>query len=121
VVKYKEMPYAIRRRDGEQPAAERVRLSEIVREIQADLSYHQSWIRSESVAVAAAYDALVAETRSVAGLAMREAWLAEPITNDGQMNIGPQLVDVRSLKSFEEAYAATVTAHLTKLTPWWGR
>ncbi len=121
VVEYKEMPYAIRRRDGAQPAAERVRLSEIVREIQADLSYHQSWIRSECAAVAAAYDALVAQTRTVAGSAMRDAWLDEPITGDAQMNIGPELVDVRSLRDVEDAYAAAVAEHLKQLTPWWCR
>ncbi len=120
-VQYKEMPYAIRRRDRDDAGSERVRLSEVVREIQAELSYHQSWIRSESADVATAYDALVAETRTVAGTAMREAWLAEPITDDAQMNIGPDLVDVRGLKSFENAYTAAVTAHLERLPPWWCR
>lgn len=120
-VQYKEMPYATRRRDGGQEASERVRLSEIVRQIQAELSYHASWIRSESGAVATAYDALVAETRSVAGSAMREAWLAPPISTDAEMNIGPGLVDVRGLKRFEDAYTSAVEKHLLELTPWWCR
>ena len=120
-VSYKEMPYAVRRRDKNNLSLERVRLSEIVRGIQAELSYHQTWIRSESQAVATAYDALVMETRKVAGTAMRDAWNAAPITHDNQMNISPELVDVRGLATFEEDYTKAVTAHMAGLTPWWCR
>jgi len=120
-VRYKEMPYAIRRRDKNNLSSERVRISEIVREIQADLSYHQTWIRTESKNVADAYDRLVNETRNVAGTAMRDAWNAPAITHDAQMNIGPDVIDVLSLKTYEDAYTQAVAAHLHKLTPWWCR
>ena len=36
---YRELPYAVRRRRHDEPAAERVRLSETTREIQSRLSY----------------------------------------------------------------------------------
>lgn len=121
VAAYKEMPYAIRRRNAEEPGSERVRLSEVVREIQAELSFHQTWIRSESRSVADAYDALVSAARRVAGGAMREAWKVDPITTDAQMNIGPELVDLSELRPLEEAFTAATVQHLKELTPWWCR
>ena len=116
IAQYKEMPYAIRRRDKTNLPSERVRLSEVVRTIQADLTYHQTWIRSESESVGKAYDALVTETRKVAGIAMRDAWIAKPIVRDDQMNIGPELVDLRSLTPFEKAYTQAVSEHLAVIT-----
>ncbi len=52
---YKEMPYAIRRRWVDDPAAERIRLSETVREIQARLGHFKTWTALENVHVGAAY------------------------------------------------------------------
>lgn len=121
VAAYKEMPYAIRRRNADEPGAERVRLSETVREIQAELSFHQTWIRSESTSAADAYDALVSAVRRVAGGAMREAWTADPITTDAQMNIGPELVDLCELRPLEQTFTDATVQHLKALTPWWCR
>lgn len=121
VAAYKEMPYAIRRRNAQEPGAERVRLSEAVGEIQAELSFHQTWIRGESTTVADTYDALVTAARRVAGGAMRDAWNADPITTDAEMNIGPELVDLCELRPLEQAFTAATVQHLARLTPWWCR
>jgi hypothetical protein len=121
VAAYKEMPYAIRRRNAGERGAERVRLSEAVREIQAELLFHQTWIRGESTTVADTYDALVAAARRVAGGAMRDAWNADPITTDAEMNIGPELVDLSELRPLEQAFTAATVQHLARLTPWWCR
>src|SRR6476646_12030443 len=65
---YKEMAFAIRRRSSVDPAAERVRLSEALREIQHDISFHEAMIgRDPSDDVTTAYSQLVSETRKVAG------------------------------------------------------
>jgi hypothetical protein len=117
---YKEMPYAIRRRH-DLPADERLRLSEITREIQERLSYFVAWTAAESVAVGDAYAALVNELRKIAGGAMRDAWLTAPITDDAAMNIAPTIIDLSSLTSLEKAYAAAVREHLTAIAPWWAR
>jgi len=44
---YKEMAFAIRRRNTEDRASERVRLSEAMREIQKDISFHHALIGRE--------------------------------------------------------------------------
>lgn len=118
---YKEMPYAIRRRRHDLPADERLRLSEITREIQERLSYFVAWTAAESVSVGDAYAALVNELRKIAGGAMRDAWLTAPITDDAAMNIAPTIIDLSSLTSLEKAYAGAVREHLTAIAPWWAR
>ncbi len=118
---YKEMPYAIRRRRFDAAAEERVRLSETLREIQGNLSYHLAWTKIESAAVGAAYAELVQELRKTAGVAMRAAWEAPPIENDTAMNIPPAQIDLSALQPLETAYIAAVRAHLDTLKPWWSR
>ena len=118
---YKEMPYAIRRRHADQSADERVRLSEILREAQAQLAYHLAWTTLESPAVGDAYKNLVQHLRRTAGAAMHEAWEAPPITSDTQMNIPPAVIDLSELVQYETAYLNAVRAHLHELIPWWKR
>src|ERR1700758_4760779 len=52
---YREYPYVVRRRNSEQPAAERVRISEQIRETQERLNYYIAWTRAESADVGRAY------------------------------------------------------------------
>jgi len=118
---YKEMPHAIRRRRHDAPADERLRLSEITREIQERLSYFVAWTAAESITVGDAYAALVSELRKVAGGAMHEAWLAAPITDDASMNIPPTTIDLSSLKPLENSFATAVRNHLAAIAPWWAR
>jgi hypothetical protein len=87
VMAYREFPYAIRRRAATNPEDERVRLSEALRHVQERLSFHTVWIRVEDPRVAVAYEQLVTETRRVAGAAMHQAWMREPIMSDHEMNI----------------------------------
>lgn len=118
---YREYPYVVRRRNPEQPAAERVRISEQIRQTQERLNYYVAWTRAESAGVGQAYGELIRHARTTAGAAMRQAWNTPPITEDAAMNIAPGDIDLASLKTSEEAYTASVSAHLNKLTPWWAR
>jgi hypothetical protein len=115
VAAYKEFPYAIRRRRNDTPEAERVRLSDELRHIQAHLSYFTAWMRGEDAALAAAFDALVANLRRVAGKACHDAWLAPGATSDAAMNFPAGVVDLSALTSYEDAYIAAVKAHLDGL------
>ncbi|HEY5475387.1 MAG TPA: hypothetical protein VIK11_01615 [Tepidiformaceae bacterium] len=116
--RYRELPYAIRRRNADEPAEERARLSEVARDIQAELTYHQTWMDLESSEVAAAYRALITELRKVAGGHMREAWMRPAITTDTEMNM---VIDMGSLTAFETEYLDSVRQHLLCLAPWWCR
>lgn len=118
---YREYPYVVRRRNPEQPASERVRISEQVRQTQELLNYYVAWTRAESADVGQAYAELIRHARTTAGAAMREAWKTAPITEDSAMNIAPGDIDLASLKASEHAYTEAVSVHLNKLTPWWAK
>jgi hypothetical protein len=123
ITAYKEFPYVVRRRRGGDvsiSADERVRISEDLRKVQADLSYFSAWIGTESPQVAVAYRALVAQTRRVAGQQIHDAWSEAPIDNDGGMNM-PDL-GLSQLDGWERAFLAAASNHLS-VVPWrrWGR
>ena len=114
---YCEFAYAVRRRRHDDPSAERVRISEEVRKVQARLSAHEAWVNLESETVGMAYTRLI----KVAGGYMRQAWTEEPAASDAAVNIPPTTVDLSPLKPFETAYMTAVATHLRALTPWWSK
>lgn len=114
---YRESPYAIRRRRHEQEhrSAERVRISETLWEIQRDLSQYTALMRIERAEkVVSAYNNLVAKTREIAGGYMKDAWDAEPIETDAEMNMEVPL-DYSVLDSYVQAYLDAVKQDV----PWW--
>lgn len=105
-VSYKEFPYAIRRRRGDQLSEERQRISGELRHLQERLSFFMAWTQVESPKVGAAYTALVEGLRRIAGAEIAKAWTLEPISRDEEMNIGD--VNLSSLKPLEDAYFAVL-------------
>lgn len=118
VAAYMEMPYAIRRRNHKDPAAERVRLSQEMAKAQADLSFYLAWTAAESATVGAAYEELVTQLRRTAGAACHDAWLDPAPTHDADMNIPPAVVDLSPLREYQAAYAAAAQTHLDRYLSW---
>lgn len=93
VVSYQEFPFAIRRRRAPLPgheeiaSDERIRITNALQAVQEKLSNYTAQIGAESTEVSSKYDALVQQTRYIAGGYMREAWTASPLDNDAGMNI----------------------------------
>jgi hypothetical protein len=114
-MEYKEFPYVIYRRGKKDPEAERVRISEAIRDVQKRLAYHQVWLRTESGYVSAAYEKLVAQLRELPGKEMKKAWRTRPITRDDQMIIANP-IDWKKLDEAADDYIKAVTR---KLAPWW--
>lgn len=110
---YKEMAFAIRRRNIDNRPGERVRLSEAMRTIQKDISYYEALIgRERSGRVAAEYRGLVAKTREIAGGIIRRSWNEEPITSDSQMHSSEVAAELGALKPFEDGYMNAVADEL---------
>ncbi len=110
---YKEMAFAIRRRNIEDRAGERVRLSEAMREIQKDISFHEALIgRERSGRAAAEYRNLVTKTREIAGGIVKRCWNEEPITADSQMHSPEIAAELAALKPFEDGYMDAVADEL---------
>lgn len=111
VADYWEFPYVVRRRRHDEPAAERVRISEALRAVQRDISFHQAWVTAESPEVARHYAALVQTTREVMGTQIHDGWLAPPPRTDEHMNIPGIRRD--GLAEATDAYLAAVRDHLS--------
>jgi hypothetical protein len=111
-MRYKEMPYAIRRRRDDEAGAERVRLSDELRRVQERLSYFSVWIAGESTDVGKSFEALVDALRRVAGSACHDAWMSEPAQTDEAMNIGRDEVDLTELRVYEDDFMAAARRHL---------
>ncbi|HEX6753669.1 MAG TPA: hypothetical protein VF093_08820 [Solirubrobacterales bacterium] len=117
VQSYKEMAFAIRRRNAEDPAGERVRISEALREIQRDVSFHEAMIgRDPSDRVASAYRELVQKTRQIAGGIIKRSWDQEPIGADNEMHAPEIAAELQALRPFEDAYLDRVSAEM-KIRP----
>ena len=87
---YFEMPFAIRRRrwEADERSAERVRLSDRFSEVQSELSTCQALMHADGdTRLAALYDELIEVTRTAAGGQARDAWEAEPISTDREVNL----------------------------------
>jgi hypothetical protein len=108
---YKEMAFAIRRRNAEDRAGERVRLSEALRDIQENLAYHEALIGNErSGKVAAEYRTLVAKTREIAGGIIRRSWDEEAITSDRDMHSPEIASELEPLEHCEKRFMRAVAA-----------
>jgi len=106
---YKEMAFAIRRRSIDDRAAERVRLSDALREIQRDLAYNEALIGHErSGRVASEYCTLVAGTREIAGAIIRRSWNEDPIGSDTEMHAPEIATELKALEEFEQRYLGAV-------------
>lgn len=109
VADYWEFPYMVRRRPDE-PEAERVRISEALREVQGQLSFYQAWIATEAPKVASTYDELVSTTRRVMGEQIHEGWNGPPARSDADMNLSGICRD--GLQEKADAYLGAVRNHL---------
>ena len=120
---YKEFAFAVRRRNSEDRAGERVRISTAMGEVQKELAYYEAMIGQERVsefiaavtgrdlrgAVADAYLTLVAETRKVAGGIIKLSWNEEPIGADSEMHAPEIAQELAVLKPVEMAFLDTVS------------
>lgn len=111
---YREFPYVVRRRIDDS-GAERVRISEALREIQERLTFWQAWMGLESASAAREYRKLIDATRDIAGNAMRRAWELPPVGQDREMNIPDYAEDLKQLTPLEKTY---VDAAGTRLSGW---
>jgi hypothetical protein len=89
-----------------------VRLSEELRKVQGRLTFFEEWTRIEDKTVGDRYRDLVKQLRRVAGAACNEAWSTPPITEDAQMNIAREEVDLSALATYEGDYTEAARAYV---------
>lgn len=112
---YREFAYAVRRRRHDAPSEERVRISELLREVQRDISRYQALMSLEPPnRVSSAYEELVVKTREIAGGYIRKGWNHPPITRDREMSV-PGGLDFSSIEPAEKDFLDAVREDLA----WW--
>lgn len=82
--RYEQLPYLIRRRKDSSDVT-RANLAVHMSAVSGTRRYHETLLRMDSLRVAAAYEALIEQTRRRAGLLRTEAWQAPVITRDSEV------------------------------------
>lgn len=126
VMTYREYPFIVYRRNADEPAKERQRISAALSELQARLNGLRGRLRVEDAYVGTRYAALLAETRRVAGPMITEAWNRDPAPADNRVH-NPGW-DFSELDAYDDDYVRAVADHLSwlyaparrKLREWWG-
>lgn len=118
VMEYRGFPFVIRRRNPDELAKERQRISTDLSEVQVKLKAFQGRTRVEAPEVGKRYAELVEATRRVVGPAIREAWDTDPVAEDADIHSPPY--DFGELERYDDGYPRAVAAHLD-WTPSWAR
>jgi hypothetical protein len=115
-IAYREFPYIVRRRRADDAAAERVRISGELSEVQRRLEAYKAMIRVEAPGVSGAYSALVAETRRTVGPQISAGWDQPPPETDEGVHVADVSVD--HLEPFDDAFLVAVGDHLGLMPAW---
>lgn len=125
VIDYGEMPFMIRRRrvEDEHRSAERVRLSDHFSRIKAEISTCQVLLAADGDRkISAAYRKLFSTARETVGQQAHEAWKADPIASDPEMNMGPLHASLapfrKQLEEFEADLARATLPRRLRLVRW---
>jgi hypothetical protein len=110
-IAYREFAYIIRRRVDDS-REERARISKELSNVQIRIRSLSARLRVEAPKVSAEYDKLMAETRTVAGKYIKDAWQHEPLDPSETGNIVG--IDYSGLNPMEDAYLKAVESHLNR-------
>lgn len=110
VMRYREYPFIVLRRSKDEPAKERVRISNDLSEVQAKLNGFKARLRVEAPFVSDRYAELVAATRKIAGPMITQAWNNGAVEEDSQVH-NPGW-DFSGLQIYDDAYVRSVADHL---------
>jgi hypothetical protein len=110
VMTYREYPFIVFRRNPDEPAKERQRISVSLSELQARLNGFRGRLRVEDACVGARYAELLAATRRVAGPMITDAWNRDPAPADN--SIHDPGWDLSELDAYDDAFLRAVADHL---------
>ena len=117
VMDYREYPFIVRRRNPQEPEAERQRLSGELSRVQARMNAYKARLLVEDPQIGRLYKELVKQTRLHAGAHIKSAWDNEPVAVDQEMH-APKY-DYSALDPHDNAYLRAVAAHLSWRPAWW--
>jgi hypothetical protein len=110
VMTYREYPFIVFRRNPEESAKERQRISAALSALQAKLNGFRGRLRVEDSYVGDRYEELVMATRRIVGSMIADAWNRDPAPADGVVH-NPGW-DFTELDRHDHAYLRAVADHL---------
>jgi hypothetical protein len=114
VMEYREYPFIVRRRNADEAALERQRISGELSNVQARVNGFKARLLVEDPLVGGKYKELVAKTREVAGGMIREAWNEPAVTADDEIH-APVTYDFGAIDNADNEYLRAVADHLNWL------
>jgi hypothetical protein len=118
VMEYREYPFIVRRRNPDEPAEERRRISGDLSRVQAKLNAFKARLLVEDPHIGSCYADTVKQTRYVAGAMIKAAWNDPPVAEDADMHA--PAYDFSDLDEYDNRYLRAVAQHLSWF-PWWAR
>jgi hypothetical protein len=118
VMEYREYPFIVRRRNPDEAAEERRRISGDLSRVQAKLNSFKARLLVEDPHIGRCYSDLVKQTRYVAGAMIKAAWDNPPVAEDQEMHA--PAYDFSALDEYDNRYLRAVAQHLSWF-PWWAR
>ena len=113
---YKEFVFIVRRRDANNPGAERTRITGELSAVQRNLNRLRAVLRVENRTVGDRYAELVRATREIAGPQISRGWDLPPAQDDEDVHIRD--VDLKALDAPEERFLQAVRDYLGWGPPW---
>lgn len=110
VMTYREYPFIVFRRNPDEPAQERQRISTDLSRLQAKLNGFRGRLRVEDSYVGDRYEELVEATKRITGPTITDAWNREPAPADAEVH-NPGW-DFSELDRYDDAYLRAVADHL---------
>jgi len=111
VMEYREYPFIVRRRNADEAAKERQRISGELSKVQARVNAFKARLLVEDPLVGRKYKELVVKTREVAGGMIREAWNELAVTADDEIH-APVGYDSSATDHADNEYLRAVANHL---------
>jgi hypothetical protein len=110
VMEYREYPFIVRRRNPDEAAEERRRISGDLSRVQARMNAFKARLLVEDPYIGRCYTELVKKTRQVAGAMIKAAWDSDPVAADAEVHAPPY--DFSALDQYDDRFLQAVARHL---------
>jgi hypothetical protein len=116
VMEYREYPFIVRRRNPNEGAEERRRISGDLSRVQARMNGFKARLLVEDPYIGRCYTELVTKTRQVAGAMIKAAWDNDPVSADAEMHA--PAYDFSELDEYDNRFLGAVARHLDWIPSW---
>jgi hypothetical protein len=112
IMEYREYPFIVRRRNPDEPAKERQRISGDLSKVQARVNAFRARLLVEDPLIGKKYEELVAKNKQIAGGMIRDAWNEDPVGADHEIHAPMDRLDFSGLANADNDYLRAVADHL---------